>query len=138
MKCIEGEFSNLNDRQCYAVCPQGFGDYSTRTCVNLCPESNGTFADPETKLCVEVCSPGYFADNATRACVSSVDCTGDLVGEPLTLKCVNGQNCPVGFVIDYTLFMCVKKCNTGEYVNLDTRICGPTCPWNPPINITFK
>ncbi len=113
LQCIEGEFAYDFNRQCYAVCPQGFGDYSTRKCVEVCPEGNNTFADPQTKLCIAVCSPGYFSDNATRSCVSAVDCTGSLVGNPLNLQCISGQNCPVGYFIDYTLFLCVRRCTSG-------------------------
>ena len=68
-------FADKKTRLCVYTCPldygkQGtFGDNSTTTCVERCPE--GTYGDANTvnRFCVSTCTGGAFADNYTTLCV---------------------------------------------------------------------
>lgn len=89
-------------------------------------------------MCIAKCSPGYFANNDTQSCVAAIDCSKDLVGNPLTLTCIFAYNCPIGYYIDLAEKLCVNICSQTQYANLDTRTCGNDCPWNSPLYLTFK
>jgi hypothetical protein len=104
----------------------------------VCPETDKTFADQYTKLCISICSPGSFSNNKTRACVAAINCSDDLVGNPLNLQCIDFNDCPAGYYVDLVTKMCVRRCPDLYYANLDTRICVKNCPWIPPEYFTYK
>jgi len=74
------------------ICTAGrYGDYSTRKCVDLCPASENTFADPLSSLCIPICQANYYADNSTRKCVLANNCGDNTYGDPVTQKCVKAK-----------------------------------------------
>lgn len=98
----------------------------------VCPSSQKTFADPLTSLCVTLCSPGYFADNDTRSCVTSTSCSRNYVGDPLTLRCIPIKSCPSGYFADVVNKICVTRCPVPFWGQLTTRQCQLFCEWLPP------
>ena len=60
------------------------------------------------------------------------------MGDPLTLKCIEPWNCPIGFYIDTVNKLCVKECSAPYWANLDTRFCMLYCEWNPPSYESWK
>lgn len=68
--CPNGTFANTNLRTCDSNCTGLFlMDPSTSRCVTGCPANPKLFADWTTNTCVFLCPSGYFADNSTRTCV---------------------------------------------------------------------
>ena len=68
-------FADYKPRLCVYTCPadfgfQGtFGDNTTHTCVQRCPNASYGDANTENRFCVEVCTGGAFADDSTMLCV---------------------------------------------------------------------
>lgn len=74
-------------------CPVDWvGDPSTNLCTSLCPASEGTFSDFNSKLCVKKCpiigTTKYFADPTKRWCVTTCNASHNLFGNNNTLECV--------------------------------------------------
>lgn len=65
------------EKLCVDICPKDssnvdwYGDVTTskRICVTSCPSLPLRFADPTTKLCVEVCPSPLYGDTVARKCV---------------------------------------------------------------------
>lgn len=75
-----------------ANCPTNWvGDPSTNLCTSLCPVSQGTFSDFNSKLCVKQCpiisNVKYFADPTLRWCVTTCNASHSLFGNNKTLTC---------------------------------------------------
>ena len=73
-------------------CPINWvGDPSTNLCVSICPVSEGTFSDFNSKLCVKQCpilsGVKYFADPTLRWCVQTCNASHALFGNNNTLTC---------------------------------------------------
>lgn len=89
------------------------------------------------------CSYGYYADNFTQICVTSLNCYGNTVGDPTSNKCVNITSCPNQpyYYADLTTKMCVVRCSSSPlalYGDKATKMCVANCPWTPPYYVSYK
>jgi hypothetical protein len=124
-------FADYKTRICVYTCPldfglQGtFGDNSTNTCVERCP--NNTYGDAKTanRFCVAMCTGGAFADPYTMLCVDVCPASPPLYGYDGNWTCV--QRCPSGLWADDTTRTCVSDCNPG-YRLTTTNECVGVCP----------
>ena len=65
--CLTG-FSNPRTGQCIQVCTAGYYGYN-KICYTGCPIANPTvYADDSTNLCKQTCPDGTFADPSTKKC----------------------------------------------------------------------
>lgn len=124
-------FADSKTRLCVYTCPldyglQGtFGDNSTNTCVERCPD--GSFGDANTvnRFCVAQCTGGAYADPYTMLCVDVCPASPPLYGYNGNWTCV--QRCPSGLWADDTTRTCVSDCNP-EYRLIATNECVGVCP----------
>ena len=69
-----GTFRFNDTPVCVSPCFVGYGDYTTRTCVAVCPSNAGTFGFYNTstgsRLCLAQCPSTFFAEPINRTCVS--------------------------------------------------------------------
>jgi hypothetical protein len=129
------------------ACPSGYyGDPLNGVCTNDCPGNLTTqmFADtnPNVKLCVYICPPGFYRQNMTanRTCVSA--CLANYYIDYINLICVgtcpagtyaylNGTcltHCPTNFYADSTLHTCDSTCTGGKFRDVVNNFCVVQCP----------
>lgn len=116
-----------------------FADYKTRLCVYTCPDDfglQGTFGDNSTNTCVERCPNGSYGDASTinRFCVSQ--CTNGGFADSLSMLCVD--ICPAsppsfGYAGNWT---CLKTCPGDLWADDVTRTCVSACAPNYRLNAT--
>ena len=109
-------YKDSSSMSCVSQCPFGyFGDYSAsydKKCVTTCPD--GWFADDSTWTCVETCPtyPSYYADNASKTCMSACRVELDLFAYD-------------GLGVGNRT--CVNPCPNGTYADIYTRRCLINC-----------
>lgn len=125
---------------CVAVCNQSvttkYRDFSTKKCVDICPDDPYTFSDLTTQNCVYNCSLGTYRDALSiptdKRCVTN--CVGNW-GDNSTGYGVCVARCPE----DPPLFgdtvagfrICVEICSVNSYGDQSptgNRACLPGCP----------
>lgn len=114
-------YADIKSRRCRYRCPSAHGQASDSLLY-------GTFGDNTTNTCVQRCPDGSFGDPSIyyRPCVAV--CTANSFGDELTNRCVS--TCPASppFFGDTTSWKCVKICRNGEWADSSTRRCVGTCP----------
>ena len=68
--------------------PFQLADFSTRSCVPVCPTIPSLFGVNNTRRCEAECPEKTWADNETRRCVSLCPDTPDTYGDNSTWSCV--------------------------------------------------
>ncbi len=128
LKCPNYYYGNILDNAnygtCVAICPTytngslKFSDNYTKTCVGVCPSSQGTFGDQTSLRCVSVCPLGYYAQLTStvfpnRYCVQTCD-TGTWSEDVLRTCVLTPTDCPTingtHYYAYYALTKCVKTC----------------------------
>ncbi len=105
---------------CLTKCATGYYGYGTM-CMTSCTE-NGFYADAVTNLCSPNCSVKgtttyYSLDLSINTCVTN--CSSVSGNTALIYGSTNTPNFPA----------CVSSCNP-QFANLNTFLCGNTCPTN--------
>jgi hypothetical protein len=116
---------------CVSTCPSNtYADNNTGKCGSDCLSSPGTFADPLTTKCTNVCSGTNFGDDSDYFCRGT--CTSPKYGDLLSKRCVS--TCPaMGYTFgeNITQRLCVPSCvGTGGLADPLSRICRDVCQNN--------
>ena len=140
-------YADLNKKLCVARCPHGyFGQNDTLNCQTTCTYPNastydGSFADPQTNICMDICTAApisTFGENATYTCVEPYASPNNTWAEAKvsSRKCVNP--CPAASSThgtpqtfgDNLTHTCVAACPTYTFADLSTGIglCVYICP----------
>lgn len=113
-----------------------FRDFSTKKCVDICPDDPYLFADPDAESCVFNCSIGRYqdeiTDNTNKVCVTH--CPSPLWGSNNTGYGICVQICsqdpPMFGDILNSYRICVDVCQDGLFGDQDptgNRECIGTC-----------
>lgn len=121
-------FADWTTNTCVSLCPPTyFADNSTRTCVQTCNQSVGYIAYAPLRLCVLYCLNNTFSHNGV--CITTCpNTTNPYYYIDITTKsCVS--NCPDYYFKDNYLGQCVKAggCSNGFYADQSTRTCVEFC-----------
>jgi hypothetical protein len=149
--CVNGTWGYTAYQECVESpfdCNTQWADNSTNLCVDTCPATAGTFADPTSGFCVPFCpnSPNkYFSDYSTRHCVLRCPATVDLAGtfgNNETRVCEDYCS-PLnnGTILTYAdpqtiNRYCVLQCSQSPnlaFADPSTRTCVPICPTTPSL-----
>lgn len=94
-------------------------------CVTNCV--NG-YADPFLKICVNVCTPDYYAYTPTRQCRQ--DCQPQykyFLDQTCIVSCPVTSDHSTNLYMDTNSYSCVNRCLPTWYADNTTRFCTQTC-----------
>jgi hypothetical protein len=136
LKCSIGTFrANGTAPVCVSPCFEGYGDYTTRICVAVCPPSAGTFGfynqTSSSRMCVNQCPLTYYAEPIDRTCTPLCPSISAIYyAYNGTRECL--LYCKDSFA-DLSNQRCVQQCLSNGYPNADnsTNKCVPICPITP-------
>lgn len=135
LRCSLGTFRYNITPVCVSPCFVGYGDYSTRTCVAVCPAWAGTFGfynmTSGSRLCLNQCPPNYYAEPVDRTCTTLCPSSPAIYyAFNDTRECL--LECKGSFA-DASIQRCVSSCTGLTYPNADnsTNRCVPICPSQP-------
>ncbi len=115
---------------CVSKCPNNkFGDLENKICVDLC--SGIYYADNSTNTCVLTCptNPSYYADSNSNICVFT--CSSGY-SDNSTRKCV--EKCPINYSAYDPTMSCVLNCPSLYYTNLDATTGASSCVQSCSLN----
>ena len=141
-------FADMVKYLCVAVCPTGYyGFNSTLECQTQCknPVTNlfdGSFADPQLRICVIICSDvpmSTFGENITYTCVEAKYCPSLTWAEVTVYNRQCRPICPppntnskgnAQMYAENLTSSCVTQCPTYSYADLSTGVglCVYVCP----------
>ena len=92
--CSPDYYAKLPEKKCVQDCQPQFKDFTSQTCITLCPASANIslnlYMDTITYSCLNKCLPTWYADNLTRTCRQV--CSGSQLADNSTGLCVD--KCP--------------------------------------------
>ena len=129
--CSPDYFAYLPTKQCRQNCQPQFKYFPDQTCVPSCPISGNLstnlYMDLASYSCVNVCLPGWFADNISHTCTQT--CSSVLFADSSTGLCV--PECPSQPDLYGYNRVCYSPCparTPALYAENLSRTCMPTCP----------
>jgi hypothetical protein len=135
---VEGQlFADYKTRLCVYMCPadyglQGtFGDNSTATCVQRCPDGSYGDANTANRFCVSTCTGGAYADNLTNLCVDVCPASPPTFGYSGNWTCMS--SCPANLWAESSSRLCQSTCNPHFRLTLTENTCVSVCPSDPDL-----
>lgn len=139
--------------ECYSCNSGYFLQQSSKSCLNSCISSPGTWANSQTNTCspcdvacatcgsssrtdCSSCNINYFLQPNSTACSSTCPSgywknTTGRICSPCVSPCVtctsisNCQSCIVNYQVDPSTQKCVKSCSSGLYLDKSINSCSP-------------